>query len=182
MSKKKHNKKTPKQQPRRAAKKLADFSLAQLATMPMSKVVNLMMDDKEYRAFAYPFSVICETHDFVDRYEKLQSKCLMNLMSDLKNAGIMDGTTFTMDRRATSVIKATAKTASFKQLDTYKARASEMYQKLLRAEELEEIALSQSDMDDSRKSTIRMVMLDAKKRMQTTFEFLVDEGEVTDND
>ena len=159
MSKKKH-KKTPKQQPRKDAKTLHDYSALQLAVMPKSMLLELMLDDEQNRALAYPYSV----------------------MADLESSGVMNGTTITMDRRATSVIKATAKTASFKQLDSYKAKASEMYKKLLRATELLEVALSQSPMENSRKEALRMVMSDTKKRLQATFDFLIDEGEVTEDD
>ncbi len=181
MSKKKH-KKNPKQQPHKDAKTLHDYSALQLAVMPKSMLLELMLDDEQNRALAYPYSVMDEVHEFIDSYKMLQSSCLAKLMADLESSGVMNGTTITMDRRATSVIKATAKTASFKQLDSYKAKASEMYKKLLRATELLEVALSQSPMEDSRKEALRMVMSDTKKRLQATFDFLIDEGEVTEDD
>lgn len=182
MSKKKNGKKTPKQQPCKVAKTLNNFSVEQLATMEKSKLLDLMLNDEQNRAFAYPYSIICEVHEFIDSYKKLQDKCFANLVADLQSSGLMNGSTFTMDRRATSVIKATAKTASFKQLDTYKAQTTEMYHKLLCAEELLAIALGQSTMESSRKEAIHMVMYDAKKRLKETFDFLEDDSEVTDND
>ena len=178
MGKKKHSKKS---RACKDVKSLHDFSVDQLVAMPKGKLTELMLNDENSNAFTYPYNVIIETHDFIDNYKKLQTGCLAKLMSDFAHSGLMNENTISLQKEAISIIKATAQTASFKRLDEYKAKASDMYQKLLRAEELMEIALNQSSMDVTRKNTLRMVMTDAKKRLQETFDFIVD-SEVTSNE
>lgn len=174
MSKKKKNiKKASTSKLKNQSQTLNDYSLEQLITMPITKVLELMLNDPEYAAFAYPYHVVMEVHSFIDEYKDHQAKCLSNLMSDLRSSGILDGNTFTMDQRATTVIKATARTASFKQLDVYKSQAASMLKKLEGAAELmEEILISHPDMDTYHKSVLRDVMLEAKFRLTHTFELL----------
>lgn len=171
--KKKPVKKTP-QAPKKKVRMLDDYSLEQLVTMPITKVLELMMNDPAHKDFAYPYHVVMEVHSFIDSYKDHQAKCLANLMEDLASSGIMNGNTFTMDRRATTVIKATAKTASFKQLDSFKAQAEDMMHKLESAEQMmEEAFKSHPDMDAYSKTVLRDVMMEARFRLRQTFAFLV---------
>lgn len=179
--KKKTVKKNP-QAPQKRVRKLDDYSLEQLVTMPITKVLELMMNEPAHKDFAYPYHVVMEVHTFIDSYKDHQARCLANLMSDLASSGIMNGNTFTMDKRATTVIKATAKTASFKQLDSFKAQAEDMLRKLEGAEEMmEEAFLSHPDMDAYSKTVLRDVMMEAKFRLRTTFDFLTHKDGESDD-
>ena len=176
MSKKKNSKK-PAVHKKNVDARLEDYSLDQLVTMPIIKVLELMMKDPKYKDFAYPYHVVMEVHSFIDEYKDHQAKCLSNLMADLKSSGILNGNTFTMDKRATTVIKATAKTASFKQLDTYKTQAKGMLEKLDGAAKLMEEAFeSHPDMDTYNKTVLRDVVLEARFRLTQTFDFLTRKG------
>ncbi|MBR2705285.1 MAG: hypothetical protein IKE91_07435 [Clostridia bacterium] len=175
MGKKKNTKKTTALKPKKKPT-LNDYTLEQLVTMPPDAVIKLMLNDPANKDFAYPYRVVMDVYAFIGRYKAHQEKCLKNLMGDLRSANIMQGSTFTLDRRATEIIKATAQTASFKQLDTYYKQAEEMLKKLDHAQELmEEAFKARPDIDDFRRNVLRNVIWDVRIYLKMQFNFLTDE-------
>ena len=153
------------------------MSLNELLTIPTNQIVQMLIEaDDGLRAdFAYPYKVLCEAYDLVEKYDNLRSFMLAQLMNQLGFVNTTGGTIkFTKD--VTNIIKDTAKTPAYKEMEGYPAKARELLGRLYKATALMEKAFeNHPEMEDYKKSMMRNCMAEASQLLIGRFELVSKE-------